>query len=79
MERIPVNRRYPILVRIDRDIKSDLVIATYKTSETQYINYKNNKPIGWSSSKVLSLHLHDMYLSINGFLPLRKIPSQKLS
>lgn len=79
MKGIPVNGRYPILVRIDRDIKSDLVLATYKTSETQYTNYKNNKPIGWSSSKVLSLHLHDMYLSINGFLPFRKIPPQKPS
>lgn len=79
MERIPANSRYPVLVRVDRDIKRDVVLATYKTSETQYTNYKNNKPIGWSSSKVLSLHLHDMYLSINGFLPLRKIPSQKPS
>lgn len=55
---------YPVLVRIDRNFPETLVLATYKTSDKQYITYKNTKPVGWSSYLYGAIGLHEMYLGI---------------
>lgn len=54
----------PQLVRLDRKVPDGYVLATYKISDEQFITYRNNKPIGWTTTKILALDLHEMYLNI---------------
>ena len=64
MEMIYADGELPQLVRLDRKMPDGYVLATYKISEGQFITYRDNKAIGWASTKILALDLHEMYFQI---------------
>ena len=64
MDRVSVESIFPQIVKLDRIVLVALVVATYRTDPTQYVVYKNNKPIAWSISERDAVDLHDMYFYI---------------
>lgn len=66
MKKISDHETFPQLVRLDRNIPDKITVATYKTSSTHYTTYKNNKFVGWCSSKSLAIGVHEMLLRVYG-------------
>lgn len=64
MKRIPDNGGLPQIIRLDRKVANGYILATYKVSDEQFVTYRNNKAIGWASTKILALDLHEMYYQV---------------
>ena len=64
MKIIPTDDKFPKLLRLDRSVSESYVLATYKSSEEEFITYRDNKAIAWATTEISALQLHEMYYQI---------------